>query len=127
MEQEPLVKVICDTSFLMLLATKRIKNIHTLDTDIGSLEFVVPESVIDELKKLSEKESKRNDALQTLELIKNFETVPIYGSNADVAIIQHIKNNSGGVVATVDKELKKKVKKLKGSIISLSSNRIVLE
>ncbi|NIP61341.1 MAG: twitching motility protein PilT [Nitrosopumilaceae archaeon] len=121
-----MVKVICDTSFLILLATKRIKNIDSLETDIGSLEFVVPKAVIEELERLSEKEEKSNESKQTLELIKSFETIPIYGNNVDSAIIQHIKDN-GGIVATVDKELKNMIKKHNGSIISLSNNRIVLE
>jgi uncharacterized protein len=48
-----LVKVVCDTSFLILLASKKIKNISSLDTEIGNLEFVVPDLVIDELVKIS--------------------------------------------------------------------------
>lgn len=121
-----MVKVICDTSFLFLLATKRIKNIDSLDTEIGSLEFVVPEAVVSELERLSGKEEKSNESKQTLELINNFTKIPIQGNDADSAIIQHIKNN-GGIVATVDKELKKMIKKHNGSVISLSNNRIVLE
>ncbi|MGB1428855.1 MAG: twitching motility protein PilT, partial [Nitrosopumilus sp.] len=31
-----MVEVICDTNFLIHLATRRIKNIDNLDTEIGS-------------------------------------------------------------------------------------------
>jgi len=48
-----LVKVICDTSFLMILASKNIKNISNLDTELGTIEFVVPYIVIEELDKIS--------------------------------------------------------------------------
>ncbi len=54
-----LVKVICDTSFLMLLASKKIKNISSLGTEIGDLEFLVPNLVIDELVKLSHENNKK--------------------------------------------------------------------
>jgi rRNA-processing protein FCF1 len=54
-----LVKVICDTSFLMILASKKIKNISSLGIEIGSLEFVVPDLVIEELTKISKTSDKK--------------------------------------------------------------------
>jgi uncharacterized protein len=48
-----LVEVICDTSFLMILASKNVKNISNLDTEIGAVEFIVPDMVITELERLS--------------------------------------------------------------------------
>lgn len=48
-----MVRVICDTSFLMILASKNIKNISNLDTEIGTIEFMVPDIVIEELDKIS--------------------------------------------------------------------------
>ena len=49
-----MVEVVCDTSFLMVLATKNIKNISNLDTEIGTIEFTVPDMVIKELERLSQ-------------------------------------------------------------------------
>ncbi len=48
-----MVRVICDTSFLMILASKNIKNISNLDTEIGTIEFMVPDIVVEELEKIS--------------------------------------------------------------------------
>ena len=48
-----MVEVICDTSFLMLLASKNIKNISNLETEIGTVEFTVPDMVIRELERIS--------------------------------------------------------------------------
>jgi len=48
-----LVRIICDTSFLMILASKNIKNISNLDTEIGTIEFMVPDIVVEELEKIS--------------------------------------------------------------------------
>ncbi len=52
-----MVEVVCDTSFLMILASKNIKNISNLDIEIGKIEFVVPDMVIKELERLSKDKS----------------------------------------------------------------------
>jgi len=121
-----LVEVICDTSFLVNIATKRIKNIDNLEIEIGQIQFVVPEAVKNELENLCDKESKRKEALSTLDFIKKLKIIPISGTFADESLISYIKEY-GGTVATVDKELKNKVKNMGGSVISLSNNKIVLE
>ena len=46
------VKVICDSSFLVLVASTRIKNISNVETEIGALEYVVPNMVVKELERL---------------------------------------------------------------------------
>jgi len=48
-----LVEVVCDTSFLMILASRNVKNISNLDTEIGAIEFIVPDMVTSELDRLS--------------------------------------------------------------------------
>jgi len=54
-----LVEVICDTNFLIHLATRRIKNIDNLDVEIGQITFVVPQVVKNELSKLAKKPRKK--------------------------------------------------------------------
>ena len=65
-----MVKVICDTSFLIHLANHRIKNLITLDTEIGDIQFLVPEIVHEELNNLSKNEKKSNEAKNTINFIK---------------------------------------------------------
>jgi hypothetical protein len=121
-----LVDVICDTSFLIHLSTNRIKNLSTIDTEIGDIRFIVPSIVTMELKNLLNDEGKKDAVLLTLNYIKSFPTISLNGSFADAALQSHIKKQ-GGIVATMDKELKLIIKKLGGSIISISNNKIVLE
>ncbi len=121
-----MVEVICDTSFLLHLATKRIKNISNLEVEIGQLKFVVPQVVIKELQKLTNDPNKKQFVLATLDFIKDFKTVSINGKFADESIINHVKEY-GGIVGTLDKELKRNIKNLGGSILSFSNDRIVLE
>ena len=121
-----MVEVICDTSFLIHLATRKIKNIDSVNTEIGQIQFIVPSVVLSELERLSKTEEKSQDATTTLEFTQNLKTIEMPGKFADQAIIDHVRNH-GGMTATMDKELKNKIKRLNGSIISFSNDKIVLE
>ena len=121
-----MVEVICDTSFLIHLSTHKIKNLDSVNTEIGQIQFVVPSAVLNELKKLSKTQDKKQDAITTLELAQNLKTIEVPGKFADQAIIEHVRKH-GGITATMDKELKDKIKSLNGSIISFSNDKIVLE
>lgn len=124
--QESLVEVICDTNFLIHLATRRIKNIDNLDVEIGQVIFVVPQVVQNELSALIKNPKKQQDISQTLNFIKNFKVFPINGNFADKELIDYVKKN-GSIIATMDKELKKQIKKHGGTIMSLSNDKIILE
>ena len=121
-----MVNIISDTSFLIHLATHRIKNIDSIETDIGPLSFIVPLIVKKELEHLTVDPDKKIISKQTLDFIKNFKTNDIDGSDADSAILDYIKENRS-IVATMDKELKNKIKQYDSSILSIHNDKIVLE
>ncbi len=121
-----MVNVISDTSFLIHLATHRIKNIDSIETDIGPLSFIVPQIVKKELEHLAGDLNKKMISEQTLDFIKNFKINDIDGTDADSAIIDYIKENRS-IVATMDRELKNKIKQLGSSILSIHNDKIVLE
>jgi len=121
-----LVKVICDTSFLIHLATRRIKNIDNLDTEIGSISFVVPEVVKNELTKLQDNPEKTQEIETTLNYIKKLKTISIQGNFADKELIEYVKNNRS-IIGTMDKALKKQIKQAGSSILSFSQDKIILE
>ena len=121
-----MVDVICDTSFLIHLANHRIKNLSTLETEIGDIHFVVSDTVVFELTKLSKQKEKSREANAALQYIKNFKKIQMGGSFADDSFVSYVKEN-GGVIATIDKALKYKIKSSGGSVISIANNRIVLE
>ena len=89
--QELLVNVVCDTSFLILLATRKIKNLENLDTEIGEIQFVVPDVVKKELDKLTTDITKKQDAITTQNYIKNLPEIEISGDYADESIINYVK------------------------------------
>ena len=121
-----MVDIISDTSFLIHLATHRITNISDLETEIGNLSFVVPEIVKKELEHLAEDPNKNTAVMQTLDFIKDFKTNSITGKTADLGILDFVGKN-GGIVATMDKELKSKIKEVGGSVLSIHNDKIVLE
>lgn len=121
-----MVEVICDTSFLIHLVTNRIKNLSTLETEIGRIRFIVPDTVIAELTKLSELEDKKTVALATLAYIKSYKIINLGGGFVDDTVLSYVKKH-GGVVATMDKDLKSAIKKEGGSVISVANNKIILE
>ena len=123
---EQLVNAISDTSFLIHLATHRITNLSDLETEIGRIEFIVPDIVIQELKHLSEDKEKNKIATVTLDFIKDFKTNSITGKTADLGILDFVEKN-GGIVATMDRELKSKIKDAGGSVLSIHNDKIVLE
>jgi len=121
-----LIEVICDTSFLIHLATKKIKNLDSINVEIGEFQYVIPLVVLNELDRLSKIPDKEQDIRKTLEFVRTLKTVPISGKVADYAITEHVKKR-GGIVATIDKDLKNKIKRLGGSVMSFSNDKIVLE
>ena len=121
-----MVEVLCDTNFLIHLATKRIKNIDNLDMEIGSISFVIPEVVKNELIKLQQIPEKNQEVTMTLNFIKNFKIISINGTYADKELIDYVKNNRS-IIGTMDKALKNKIKKLGSSILSIHNDKIVLE
>ena len=121
-----MVEILCDTSFLIHIATKRIKNISNLETEIGQVQFLVPDVVIKELEKLGDQDEKKTEIDATVNFSKNLKKISISGEYADQALLNHIKEH-GGIIATLDKELKKKIKNFGGSVMSLANDRIVLE
>ena len=121
-----MVDVICDTSFLIHIANTRIKNISNIETEIGSINYIVPSVVLKELENLVNDTKKGIKAKSTMNYIKNFKKIEIPGNFADNAILDYIKKN-GGIIATMDKELKNKIKNLDRSVISIANDRILLE
>ena len=121
-----MVEVICDTNFLIHLATRRIRNIDNLDMEIGSISFSVPEVVKNELIKLQQIPEKNQEITRTLNFIKKFKIISINGIYADQELINYVKNNRS-IIGTMDKGLKNKIKKLDSSILSIHNDKIVLE
>ncbi len=172
----------CDTSFLMHMATRRVRNIDRLGEEMGGdVEFVVPGIVLDELERIAgsggsggrgssrgrgSNNAKRADARQTIKFARRLKVVPAGGTNpppaaaataasstlaADDAIVEYAAGRRRGtgppppptvsataaaganataagiIVATMDRQLKRRLRECGCSIMSFSNDNIVLE
>jgi len=120
-----LADVICDTSFLVHVNSVRVRNIGSLDTEIGDVSLVVPDVVLAELERLAPSSP---GAARALGAARAGRTISIGrgAAHADAAIVAHVRRN-GGIVATMDRALKRAVRRAGGSVMSVSRDRIVIE
>ncbi len=112
--------IILDSCILMLPLEKKI-NLSSLNSLAFSHKIVVPEIVIKELTKLtnSKKESIRRKAKLALSLAKKYEIIHSSGvTYADDEILK-IAKKYNAIVATTDKELRKKLREEGLAIITL--------
>ena len=94
-----------DTNFILTCIKQKIDFFEELE--FMGLKILIPEEVIDELKKL-----KQSSALKLLEK-NNFSKINLAGKNVDNSIINYSKKNPEIFVATLDRELQKKLKNRK--------------
>ncbi len=122
-----MVDVICDTSFLIVLASKPIKKLDVLENNLGRVDFVIPTIVIDELKNLATTSTAKraNAAKLALELVKRFKTVEVHGGSADEVIVDYASNHRC-YIATIDNALKDKLKNNGIDVITLVNDRIIV-
>lgn len=122
-----MVEVICDTSFLIVLATKPVKKFDELENEIGKIDFVVPSLVINELRKLVRTaEVKRSNAARlALELANKFKIIQFQGTSADEAIIDYASKQKC-LVATIDYALRNKLKSNGISVVTLTNDKLIV-
>ncbi len=121
---ERLPDIICDTGFLMRMASGRIRNLDTFD--LGNVSYVVPGAVLRELERLATDAAKGHEAGKALELAGAMRRIMPEGDYADRAILDHIREH-GGTVATTDTGLKREIKAAGGGVVSLHDDNMVLE
>jgi len=120
--------VILDTSVLMSIFEKRFDLIEDIELEVGRAKVVVPESVLKELEKLaSSRGSRSRKAKAVLDLIesKGFETVRSMDWDVDNDVILLAKNLKG-IVATLDKDLIKRLKEESVEVMTWKNKRFRL-
>jgi len=120
--------VILDTSVLMSIFEKRFDLIEDIELEVGRAKIVVPESVLKELEKLaSSRGSRSRKAKAVLDLIesKGFETVRSMDWDVDNDVILLAKNLKG-IVATLDKDLIKRLKEESVEVMTWKNKRFRL-
>ena len=91
-----------DTNFILTCIKQKIDFFEELR--FMGFEIIIPNGVIDELKKL-----KQTSALKLLEK-NNFKEIILVGKNTDNSIINYANKNPDILIATLDKQLSDKLK-----------------
>ena len=103
-----MAKVLLDTNFILTCLKEKIDFFEDL-TFMG-LRIIIPKQVIKELRGMEENKSKL-----AIKLLKknSFEEIDIGKGHVDKKIINFLNKNPGILLATLDRELKSKVKNKK--------------
>ena len=122
------MNILCDTSFLMVLVTKPIKLLDIIVIEYGKINFLIPDVVIEELKRLIHNPSYKSSlsAKTVLEITKKFEIINTKKLNyTDDSIIDYAINYKCAV-ATMDKNLIQRLISSKVMVFSLRNNKLLI-
>lgn len=123
------MQVLCDTSFLMVLVAKPIKNVERIEYEFGKLEFLVPDVVIDELKRLEAKAGPKRATLAKTALeiaAKKFTAVPVpRAAHVDDSIVEYATGKKCAV-ATIDTNLRRRLIANEVLVLTLSRDRLTV-
>lgn len=123
------MQVLCDTSFLMVLVSKPIKNVPRIESEFGRLDFVVPEIVMEELARLVGRAGPKRSTLAktAIELTRTkFRQVKIgQAAHVDDAIVEYAIN-AKCAVATIDTNLRRRLIANEILVLTLSKDRFIV-
>lgn len=110
------MQIILDTNFVLTCIKQKIAFLEELGELILNGEIVVPAQVLIELEKVEKnKELKiidRNAACLGLQLLNNVKKIKLNKKYVDKGILEYVRDNPEAYVATLDKELKKKLRRI---------------
>ena len=109
-------KVVLDTSFILTAVRQKIDFFYELETT--GFKILIPDLVLREIETISKsnKNSSRGEnAKLAMKIIKKgkYEKIKLPGKKVDESIIRLAKSDSEVVVATLDREIKNKIKNSK--------------
>ena len=109
-------QTILDTNFILTCIKQKIDFFE--DIRFEGIQIIIPKQVINEIKKIADSKQKlkfRENAKLALKLLEKnkFKKIDLGKGHVDKRIINYSKDNKNIIVATLDKELKNKIKNLK--------------
>ncbi|MAG79108.1 hypothetical protein CMI40_01910 [Candidatus Pacearchaeota archaeon] len=106
-------KVIIDTNFILSCIRNKIDFFEEIK--LMGMEILIPKQVIDELKRIHNSKKKlhfRENAKVALKILEknSFKKIDLKQKYVDKGLIQFTKKNQNIIIATLDRELKMKIK-----------------
>lgn len=107
-------KAVLDTNFILTCVKQKIDFFDEIK--FMGLEIIIPEEVIFELKKIQKGGSKlhsRNTAQLALKILEKnqFKKIKLGTKNVDKGLVELAKKDKEPIIATLDKEMKYKIKR----------------
>ena len=109
-------KVVLDTSFILTAVRQKIDFFYELETT--GFKILIPDLFLREIETISKSNkniSRGENAKLAMKIIKKgkYEKIKLFGKKVDESIIRLAKSDSEVVVATLDREIKSKIKNSK--------------
>jgi len=124
------IQVLLDTNFLIYCTENKIDYVEEIDRILKQgNELLVLDQVINELKDISNRKQdsfkNRQKAELSLKILEanKIKIIPSKANNADDSIVYFSKKNPNNIVATLDKNLKKRINKEKTRFIVLNGKK----
>lgn len=114
-----------DTSILLSVPEKKTRIFEGIKRKLGKVEFFVPTPVLKELTEIKKQKGKKEDVKiveKTLEK-NNVKKIERNEKKADNSLVE--LGSKGYAIATLDRELKKRIKEFGGKIIYLKKGTII--
>jgi rRNA-processing protein FCF1 len=123
------MQVLCDTSFLMVLVSKPLKQFAKIESQLGRFDFLVPDIVEGELEKLAENAGPKRSGLArtALEIARaKFRTVAVApAKHVDDSIVEYAMANKC-TVATIDTNLRRRLIANDVLVLTLSKDNLII-
>ena len=109
-------KVVLDTNFILSCVRQKIDFLEKIQ--LRGMKILLPEEVLDEIKKIENSGRKlhlRENAQLALKTLEKtgFEKIKLETENVDDGLVKFSEKNKDVIIATLDRELKKRIKKPK--------------
>ncbi len=117
-----MAQILLDTNFIISCVKKKIDFFEQIEELFPGLKILIPLQVINELEKLSEKGKIRDKetAKLCLDILSkkregDFEIIDLNIKSVDKGVLDYIKDNKTNkiILATLDRGLKEKIKKIR--------------
>jgi rRNA-processing protein FCF1 len=123
------MQVLCDTSFLIVLVSKPLKRLAKIESQLGRVDFLVPDIVQGELERLAQNAGPKRSRLAktALEVVRaKFNIVAAPPSrHVDDSIIEYAMAQRCAV-ATIDTNLRRRLIANQVLVISLHKDNLII-
>ena len=109
-------KAVLDTNFILSCVKQKIDFLDEIK--FMGMEILIPEEVLKEVEKIRDSGKKlhfRENATLALKILdrKEFKKITLGTEDVDKGLVNFAENNKDAIIATLDGEIKKKIKKPK--------------